>query len=87
MGLFYSPNRDFETKMRELDTVTRKYSARYLLQIGDEDIHDPDYGKMLDELQRRGTIRLIKEFAPTYRVFEISRQDLPAGPLEANALH
>jgi hypothetical protein len=67
---FHGDNND---KIRICLEVIRKYNVMYLIETGDEGA-PPEreaYARIRDYLLSAGRIRLLKELAPQYRIFEI----------------
>ena len=71
MGLYYSPSRDLQSKLREFEEVISRSGATFLTETGREEAEDPDYPKILGELEGRGRIQLVKNFGANYRVYRI----------------
>jgi hypothetical protein len=68
---FYLGTGSFQKKLWEMNRVIEKSGARYLTETGKDDVEEPDFARLLEALDKAGRIRLVKEIAPKYRIFEL----------------
>lgn len=69
--LFYGLRRDGRRNIRECLQVIAKYRPKYLVETGHDSLEEPTYPEMISYLTSTGKIRLLKQIAPHYRIFEV----------------
>ncbi len=84
-NLFYGVPADIRLKISECLEVIAKYRARYIVETGHDDVEEPDYARIIAYLNSTGRLRLIKEVAPHYRIFEILPDRAGTEPVGANS--
>ena len=70
--IMYGIHRPLALKIHDFERISDKFHAHYLLETASDDLDQPDYSRILDQLKSDGRIKLLHEIAPQYRIWEIS---------------
>jgi len=71
MGLFYGSRRPLDEKLAELQSVIRRYRPAYLLESGHDNVEEPDFTALLQQLRTSSRIREVFRSGDNYAVYEI----------------
>jgi hypothetical protein len=80
LDIFYGIRSPLSEKIAGFETLVRKYRPRYLVEIPSDVGMDPDYYRILETLKNTGRLRLVKQIAPRYSIYEVAGGETDAAP-------
>lgn len=72
LDIFYGLRRPLREKIAEFEVLVLKFRPRYLVEIANDSGVEPDFHSILDALKASGRLRLVKQIAPRYNIYELT---------------
>jgi hypothetical protein len=80
LDIFYGIRSPIPEKIAGVQALVRKFRPRYLVEIPNDERTEPDLYQIVETLRNSGRLRLVKQIAPFYNIYEIGGAEPDAQP-------